>query len=300
MVMDEDREDESEESVKVRRRKLTRKEREGLGKNARPGAVYRESGWQKRSVEGLHRIQQAVDALERPGGHEASIRGSDLPPGLRSRIREALGPLAFVELSYTTKDHHVCRVGVRKDGDVERSIVLVGPDELRRFDDVASAVDALEAVDPARRDGLRDAQGGLEADPRPFEGKVYDVEDVEGIGTVYGEQLREMGVEDTEDLAQHPVASIAEALDVSERVVTSWRWMAEIMTVVGLGPQYAELLVRSGVEGVEGLQASEPGALIEDIQEKQDSLTVKIQGNIITEDRVETWIRLAREQSGND
>lgn len=144
MVLDEEPEDESEGTSKVHRRKLSRKERETLGDHAHPGAVYREASWEKKSVQGLHRIQEAVDAMERPGGRRRARTGTDLPAGIRSRIREALGPIAYVELAYKTREHRVCRVGVRGDEDVEDVIVLVGSESVRRFEDVASAVDTLD------------------------------------------------------------------------------------------------------------------------------------------------------------
>lgn len=301
MVLDEDHEDENEERLKVHRRKLTREERETIGEHAQPGAVYRESSWQKQSVQALHRIQEAVDALERPGGRRRGRDGGDLPPGIRSRIRDALGPIAYVERSYTTKEHHVCRVGVRTEEAVENAIILVGPESIRRFEDVASAVDAMEAAEtqasvPPQADGEASEPVREEDGEGPF-GLVYEVASVEGVGEVYSEDLAGLGIEDTRDLWSADEGTVSEALDVPKRIVASWRSRAELMAVSGLGPQYAELLERSGVEGIEDLARREADELLESINAKDEELEINIQGSKVTKARVEGWIQLAQEHA---
>lgn len=304
MVLDEDHEDENEERLKVHRRKLTREERETIGDHARPGAVYRESSWQKQSVQGLHRIQEAVDALERPGGRKRDRDGGDLPPGFRSRIRDALGPIAYVERSYTTKDHHICRVGVRTGEAVENAIILVGPESIRRFEDVASAVDAMEeaktqASVPSQPDG--EASGPVrEADGEGPFGLVYEVTSVEGVGEVYSEDLAGLGIEDTRDLWSADAGTVSEALDVPKRVVASWQSRAELMAVGGLGPQYAELLERSGVEGIEDLEQRDVDELLALINAKEEELEINIQGSKVTKARVEDWIQRAQEHAPDE
>lgn len=131
-----------EAATEIRRRKLSPEERRRLTEDAKPGAVYREEGWEKRSHESLRRIHEAIDNLDK---RRESKPVEDLPPGLRSRITSELGPAAYVQRSYSTKRHHVCHVGLRREGDIEDVIVLVGPEEVRRFEDIAGAVDVLEA-----------------------------------------------------------------------------------------------------------------------------------------------------------
>lgn len=301
MVLDEDHEEENEERLNVHRRKLTREERESIGEHAQPGAVYRESSWQKKSVQGLHRIQEAVDAMERPGGRKRGRDGGDLPPGIRSRIRDALGSIAYVERSYTTKDHHVCRVGIRTETGVENAIILAGPESVRRFDDVASAIDAMEEAKtqarvPSKEDEEEPEPVREEDGEGPF-GLVYEVESVEGVGDVYREELASLGIEDTRGLWSADEGTVSEAVDVPERVVASWRSRAELMAVGGLGPQYAELLERSGVEGIADLAEREADELLESIHAKQGELEINIQGTQVTKARVEDWIKRAKEHA---
>ncbi len=127
---------------RIRRRKLSQEEQKRLGEDAKPGAVYKETGWEKRSQESLRSIHQAIDELARTRAPSRAL-SEDLPPGLRSRVTSQMGPAAYVQRAYSTKRHHVLHVGLRQEGTIQDEIVLVGPDDLRRFDDIASAVDAL-------------------------------------------------------------------------------------------------------------------------------------------------------------
>lgn len=279
---------------RIRRRKLSRDERRSLDETAQPGAVYKEARWRKQAREDLRRIQRAVDELDSPGSTRRVRRGRRsssrrLPAGLRTRITDALGSVAYVQLSYSTDKHHVCHAGLRTEDGIEDVIVLVGPDEVQRFDDVREAVDRIDA--PEHEPGLpRVDEAG------PF-GRVYELEEIEGIGEVYRDELIELGLEDTRDLWQTDPEALADELDVSAKTTRRWRRMAELMAVSGIGPQYAELLVRSGVETIDALAQADAEDLVETIADKQKDLMVRIQGNVIKPGRAQGWIDAAREHA---
>lgn len=308
-MTESDAEAESEDSTtekRVRRRTLTREEIDKLDEDARPGAVYRESGWRKKAREGIDRIRSAVDDLDRPGGPRRRLRTSsgDLPSGLRSTLTDALGPVAYVQRAYSTKRHHVCHVGVRGEDGVEDAIVLVGPDSVQRFDDVAQAVDALD-VDLSQVAEAAPEQApetlGDEVDPRedPF-GAVYPVEAVEGIGETYRKRLQDQGISNTRELWHADARELSDVAEAPATVVAEWQLRAELMAVNGIGPQYAELLVRSGVRGLQQLRDHEPDTLVERIEDKQRELMVRIQGNVIKEARASLWIEAAREHDPDE
>lgn len=137
----------------LREERLTREQKMAReAEVAEPGAEYVEVGWQKTASEPLSAIRREVDKLvDRKATPRIHTRVGDeqLPPGLRSRITEAYGAVAYVRLAYTTRDHHVCRIGLREDGEVRDQVVLVTPDDVRPVSSVEAVVDDLPDLDPA-------------------------------------------------------------------------------------------------------------------------------------------------------
>ncbi len=128
----------------------------------------------------------------------------------------------------------------------------------------------------------------------PF-GDIHDVDDIQGIGPVYKERLNDMGIHDSEELWEANPSVVAARIDVPPATVYKWQRMAELMSINGIGPQYAELLERSGVASILELSKADPDRLLKTIKEKEDSLNVNIQGNAIERTIVERWIREAEE-----
>jgi len=123
----------------------------------------------------------------------------------------------------------------------------------------------------------------------PF-GDIHDVEDVEGIGPTYRDQLEERGLTDTEELWEADAEEVAQVLDVAKRRVRNWQDQGELMALDWVGPQWAELLVRSGIRSIAELEVWDADALLHAVESKQQELDVRIQGTKLTEDRVQTWI----------
>ena len=134
--------------------------------------------------------------------------------------------------------------------------------------------------------------------PKSLFGDVCPVIDVEGIGPVYAKALNGMGIEDTRQLWEANAAQVASAVDVPVSVVHKWQQMAELIAVKGIGPQYAELLQRSGVGSIAELKASKPEALLASVTRTQGALDIRIQGNTIGQAGVTHWIQAARNHHG--
>lgn len=128
--------------------------------------------------------------------------------------------------------------------------------------------------------------------PDPF-GDIHPVIELEGIGEVYSKALKKAGVSDTRRLWQADAETVAEAAGASQKVARRWQAQAELMALDEVGPQYAELLVRSGVTSIEELKRQDPAELLKKIERKQDELEVRIQGNPPTERRIRRWIDAA-------
>lgn len=126
-----------------------------------------------------------------------------------------------------------------------------------------------------------------------YDGDNADVEAVEGIGRIYGEKLRAAGVHTTARLCYEDAQSLADRVGVPVRTVEQWKSMAELIKISGVGPQYAEALARSGINGIAELKRRSPGAIAEQVNSYLDSLHTNVIGTKITEVRVKSWQKAA-------
>lgn len=148
------------------------------------------------------------------------------------------------------------------------------------------------------------APGRKEPAPRPkatpngvwydYTGDNHDVEDLEGIGPVYGKRLRAMGIETSARLRYESPGRIARDLDVPLKTVRSWQNMAELVKVKGVGPQYAEAMARAGVEGIEDLKKRNARAISEQVMTYLGGLKSTVIKQPVTPVRVASWKKEAR------
>lgn len=125
-------------------------------------------------------------------------------------------------------------------------------------------------------------------------GDVHAVIDVEGIGPVYAEILNAAGIYNTRQLYEANVDALATLAKVPAATVNKWQQMSELIAVKGIGPQYAELLVRSGVKTIAALRVENEEDLLARVTKAQDGSDPSIQGNVIGIPRVAEWIHAAR------
>lgn len=83
----------------------------------------------------------------------------------------------------------------------------------------------------------------------------YKIEQIEGIGTHFGQQLMASGVHTTKDLLEKGATDdglreLAMVSGISAKQLTSWMNQADLMRVSGIGTEFGQLLERSGVESV--------------------------------------------------
>ena len=79
------------------------------------------------------------------------------------------------------------------------------------------------------------------------------IEDLEGVGPVYGARLRAAGVQTTDDLLEKagPAAgrrALAAAADIGPDLLLRWANHADLYRISGVGSEYADLLEASGVD----------------------------------------------------
>ena len=87
----------------------------------------------------------------------------------------------------------------------------------------------------------------------------YPIEEIEGIGDVYGTKLEANGIKTTDDLLKACAtptgrAKIAEDCGISGKLVLTWSNMADLMRINGIGKQFSELLEAAGVDTVKELR----------------------------------------------
>lgn len=128
----------------------------------------------------------------------------------------------------------------------------------------------------------------------PF-GDVHPVIDIEGIGPEYSEKLQGMGIKNTKQLWEANALHVATETGAPVSVVKGWQHMAELVSVKDIGPQYAELLERSGIHSIDQLKNFDPNKLLKLVRKKQDSLKINIQGNSPGHATVAHWIGAARD-----
>ena len=124
----------------------------------------------------------------------------------------------------------------------------------------------------------------------------YKIEEIEGVGPVMGEKMREAGVNTTDKLLESTQTpkqrkELAEATGISPKLILRFANMADLFRINGVGQEYAELLEAAGVDTVPELaqrNAENLTAKMEEVNEEKNivrrtpSLTV-----------VEKWVEEA-------
>jgi predicted flap endonuclease-1-like 5' DNA nuclease len=83
----------------------------------------------------------------------------------------------------------------------------------------------------------------------------YKIEEIEGIGPVIGDKLRQTGINSTDKLLENTKTSkqrknLVEATGISEKLILKFANMADLFRIHGLGQEYTELLEAAGVDTV--------------------------------------------------
>lgn len=126
---------------------------------------------------------------------------------------------------------------------------------------------------------------------------VYKVEQIEGIGPVYGERLRGAGIATTAQLLKacsDPKGrrGTAATTGIDETLLLKWANRADLMRVKGIGTQYSDLLEAAGVDTVKELRTRNAANLAARLAEVNGSR--KLTRAIPAERMVAGWIEQAK------
>ena len=101
---------------------------------------------------------------------------------------------------------------------------------------------------------------------------AYKIEEIEGVGPVYGEKLKTAGIASVAQLLERCAskagrAALAKETDINEKLILKWTNHADLFRIPGVGPQFSELLEASGVDTVKELRNRNAENLFAKIQE---------------------------------
>lgn len=104
----------------------------------------------------------------------------------------------------------------------------------------------------------------------------YKIEEIEGIGPVYGEKLKAAGISRVDQLLEKCAAksgrvSLANESGIDEKLILKWTNHADLFRIDGIGPQFAELLEEVGVDTVKELRTRNAENLYAKMQEVNEN-----------------------------
>jgi predicted flap endonuclease-1-like 5' DNA nuclease len=118
---------------------------------------------------------------------------------------------------------------------------------------------------------------------------------IEGIGPAYATRLNAHGVITIPQLIAVDADKVGNAIGATPELVKEWQAMAALLRLKGVGPQYAEVLVRAGITSVKQLAAETPESVSQKIRDVEKGRKSRIQGGEVTPAVALRWIDAARE-----
>jgi small subunit ribosomal protein S2 len=160
----------------------------------------------------------------------------------------------------------------------------------------AAAAEASAAAEAAPEEAADDGSDEpLGEEPTPL--RTGDIEEIEGIGPAYANKLRAAEVSSIDGLLEKGATAEGRAALVEETgidTVRVLRWVnhADLMRVVGVGPEFAELLEAAGVDSAPELAQRNVENLVTALAETNEARSLVRQVPSATE--VTDWIEQAK------
>ena len=123
------------------------------------------------------------------------------------------------------------------------------------------------------------------------------IEDVEGIGPVFGEKLRAAGVKDTEAMLQNCKTpkqrkELAAKTEIAEAKILKFANMVDLRRVNGIGSEFSELLEAAGVDTVPELAQRKAANLAQAMAKVNEEK--KLTRRVPSETDVAKWVEQAK------
>jgi predicted flap endonuclease-1-like 5' DNA nuclease len=128
-------------------------------------------------------------------------------------------------------------------------------------------------------------------------GEMPAIVDVEGIGQVYADKLKEHGVKTTEELLKAGATpkgreDLAAVTGITEKLILKWVNKADLFRIKGVGSEYSDLLEAAGVDTVPELAKRRADNLTSKMTEVNQQK--KLVRKLPTEAQVGGWIEAAK------
>lgn len=130
--------------------------------------------------------------------------------------------------------------------------------------------------------------------------KPRKLTDIVGLNETDASKLKKCGIQIVEDLVNKTGtpkarAAISEATGISKRTISEWAIRAELLMIDGIGPEYARLLEKAGVDSAPELALQDPKKLHKKMVEANKRHVVN---RVPSEREVNRWIRQALRSPG--
>ena len=130
--------------------------------------------------------------------------------------------------------------------------------------------------------------------------QIGEIEDIEGVGKEFAKKLKKAGIKTTEDLRKASFVKVAEATDISTKLLYKWQCMADLFRVRRAAEEYTEVLFEMGIETAKELSKQDADDLFNRVQDfaKESQKKPGWQGDvrkIPNRSDIEQWISSAKE-----
>lgn len=125
----------------------------------------------------------------------------------------------------------------------------------------------------------------------------YELEYVEGIGPVYADKFRAVGVNTIQDFYEKGASAagrtdLAESTGISGKLILEWINHVDLYRIKGVGSEYADLLEEAGVDTVVELATRNPANLFEKMVAV--NAEKKLVRRVPVQSQVEDWVYQAK------
>lgn len=126
---------------------------------------------------------------------------------------------------------------------------------------------------------------------------MANIIDIEGIGEVYADQLKQVGIITTEQLLEKGASpqgrkSLAESSGISGTLILKWVNRADLFRVKGIGEEYSDLLEAAGVDTVVELATRNADNLYDKLVATNEEK--KLVRQLPTKAQVAEWVEQAK------
>ncbi len=154
-------------------------------------------------------------------------------------------------------------------------------------------VDAIKLI---LKPSVNRFQNGAPSPSRPSY-TAFPIEEIEGIGPVYGKKLSAIGITNTKKLLDRCASAkgrreVARGTGLDDGQLLKWANLADLMRISGIGKQFSELLEAAGVDTVKELRNRRADNL--SAKMKEINVEKKLTRSPPSEKQVASWVDQAK------